>query len=116
MNLSWSRKCSLSSAAENHQLYRSNPPRASSAHVTSPAPLEGSLPQKAQSDTTEIAALLNLLDNITSPLQPESDLEQSSAAKTVPSGLEDAQPVPPSDTGSEMVAIRDLSPVHIDDQ
>ncbi len=56
---------------------------------------------------TEIAALLNLLDNITSPLQPECDLEQSSAAKTVPSGLEDVQPVIRSDTGSETVGIAD---------
>ncbi|WP_273865012.1 MobH family relaxase [Pseudomonas sp. B3G-3] len=76
-------------------------------HVTSPAPLKGSLPQKTQSDATEIAALLNLLDNITSPLQPESDLEHSSAAKTVPSGLEDVQPVIPSETESEAVAIAD---------
>lgn len=85
-----------------HQQPVTTPP-----HVTSPAPLEGSLPQKTQSDTTEIAALLNLLDNITSPLQPESDLEKFSAAKTVPSGLEDVQPVTPSNTGSETVTIAD---------
>lgn len=71
------------------------------AFVPSASLPTGQIPPNAPGNPAEIAALMDLLDNITSPLQAEHDLEaKTSAAETETSGKEDDQPATASSAGS----------------
>ncbi|MDR9862463.1 MobH family relaxase [Pseudomonas baetica] len=69
----------------------------------------GQIPPDTPGNPAEIAALMDLLDNITSPLPTEHDPgAKTSAAETAPSGQEDAQPATASSAGSLPAVMADM--------
>ncbi|WP_248916031.1 MobH family relaxase [Pseudomonas moorei] len=91
----------IDSAVEDTKIVTSQAVTTPPSFVSSPPLSTGHPLPDTTENSAEIAALMDLLDNITSPLQTDIDPEiKTSAAETALSGQEDAQAVAASSTES----------------
>lgn len=98
----------VDSTVENSQVLSTQVVTAPPAFVSNPSLPTGKISPDTPGNPAEIAALMDLLDNITSPLQTEIDPEaKTSAAETAPFGQEDAQPATASSAESLPAVIAD---------
>lgn len=98
----------VDSTVENSQVLTTQVVTAPPAFVSNPSLTTGKISPDTPGNPAEIAALMDLLDNITSPLHTEIDPEdKSSAAETAPFGQEDAQPAIASSAESLPTVIAD---------